>query len=121
MSVILNNIHSKLKQDGVFICTLDAYISGDRTSEHMPLTHDELKEFMNMILEHFELLQPLSLVGIDDLISNSTYPFSRKKNLKKDDDLVWRAKRALKYFMNEQYFVDRSIQWTAFGFILKKK
>jgi 2-polyprenyl-3-methyl-5-hydroxy-6-metoxy-1,4-benzoquinol methylase len=121
MSVILKNIHRKLNHDGVFVCTLDAYISGDRTSEHMPLTHDELKQFMDMILEHFELLQPLSLVGIDDLITNSSYPFSRQKHQKKDDDFVWRTKRALKYFMNEQYFIDRSIQWTALGFILKKK
>jgi 2-polyprenyl-3-methyl-5-hydroxy-6-metoxy-1,4-benzoquinol methylase len=121
MPIILKNIHSKLKQDGVFICTLDAYISGDRTSEHMPLKCDELKYFMSMILEYFDLLQPLSLVGVDDLITNSNYPFSRQKHERKDDDFVWRAKRALKYFMNEHYFIDRSIQWTALGFILRKK
>ncbi len=121
MPVILKNIYKKLKDDGIFICTLDSYLSGERTSEHMPLTHNELDEFMSMIFEHFELVHPHKIVGLDDIITNDTYPFSRKKQTQQNDELILRLKRSIKYFMDEKYFVDQSIKWTALGFVLRKK
>lgn len=119
----VNEIHRVLRSNGVFICTLDCHITGNRTPEHAPLNTNEFWIFLELLKgnNQFELLEPIKPIAPEGLITNLKVPdFIAKppKLLGKID----RIKLAIKIILTGRRALPKPrFEWTAFGITLIKK
>lgn len=114
------NVSRVLKKGGVFICTLDCYIKGAKSKHHAPLTDEELTRFMEVLLEKFDMVTPYHLNSPDGFITNIKAPdFLIQKN--STLSFTESLKLAAKVVLEKNHIPNNRLEWTAMGFVLRKK
>lgn len=114
-----DSIYRVLKPGGIFICTLDCLVSGDGHEEHMPLDDKQFKKFLGILTDKFDLVEENVSSSPEALITN-------KRKVGETEDkgpktLRQRLGIARRLAFNGNYSIeDNSLEWTAYGFTLKK-
>ncbi|MGB0177175.1 MAG: class I SAM-dependent methyltransferase [Owenweeksia sp.] len=115
-----DSVYRVLKKGGIFICTLDCLVSGDGNAEHMPLNDVQFKEFLNILTNKFELVEENVSSSPDALMTNKKKLFDRNKE-ESPKTLRQRVGVARRMVWDKNYnTADNSLEWTAYGFTLRK-